>query len=533
MIRNNVVLLWHKLLSIQTIQKQLHIRYDNCNFRLLPGLHMKKLIIFLIICPQLILSMEKDSSADRLWQGLQTNDPLMILHALQAGANPNKKSPIEHETPFEFAASRLSEECCRTLIEHGANPNPYNSVGDPFFFSELFTAERLEFLIKLGVDLNLRDQDGDTILHYNTDFCFDQADYVSILISLGAPLNSQNKKGNTPLIKAVKSFNTEICKKLLAAGANMYIRNQYGEHAWLLAQKNNQKIYYGGEVEKQLEIRKLLKSHDKHSGKLLSELQTVDTLNKKLTDVAARGHLHLVKLLLKLGALIDARDREFKRELMEVTYNTPLMLAAKNGHFKVCEYLVRKGAQIHAQNELLITPLHFAADNGTIDIIALLLAAGAQCNTIAQHRQATPLMAAVMNQHYEAIRLLLQAGADIHITRHGSPQYDNSALTFASWFQDEKMCRLLIDRQMQNDQGLIAGLLCIKRLGERIPYLRELYSQREKFLMPYLKEYYQTHSLKRLLAQTDHDGRTAYDSFPVEWLKPWPEHDNINKAKCN
>lgn len=73
------------------------------------------------------------------------------------------------------------------------------------------------------------------------------------------------------------------------------------------------------------------------------ELQT--TL---LHAAAYDGQVHLVKLLLTLGADIDAR---------EVNGRTPLHHAANNGHQEVIEYLVRQGADVNAIDMTEMTPL--------------------------------------------------------------------------------------------------------------------------------------------------------------------------------
>ena len=52
--------------------------------------------------------------------------------------------------------------------------------------------------------------------------------------------------------------------------------------------------------------------------------------------------------------------------------NTPLHLAALNGHLSVVEYLVYKNADINAKNIYEETPLHYAAQNSHLCVVEYL-----------------------------------------------------------------------------------------------------------------------------------------------------------------
>lgn len=93
------------------------------------------------------------------------------------------------------------------------------------------------FLVKAGA--NLTGQaflGGNTILHYSV-FLTRMA-CTQILVAAGAPVNSTNDDGDTPLIMAMKAGNETVVTALLAGGADMEMRNKDGLRAVEMAVKN-------------------------------------------------------------------------------------------------------------------------------------------------------------------------------------------------------------------------------------------------------------------------------------------------------
>jgi len=87
---------------------------------------------------------------------------------------------------------------------------------------------------------------------------------------------------------------------------------------------------------------------------------------------------------------------------------SPLMLAALRGHFDLCKTLIARDADV---NKPGWTALHYAATGGHIAIIRLLLDNHAYIDAAAPNGS-TPLMMASKYGTDEAVRLLLDAGAD-------------------------------------------------------------------------------------------------------------------------
>lgn len=87
---------------------------------------------------------------------------------------------------------------------------------------------------------------------------------------------------------------------------------------------------------------------------------------------------------------------------------SPLMIAAFKGYKEQVRKLIARDADV---NKPGWTPLHYAATAGHVDIIALLLDENAYIDAESPNKT-TPLMMAAMYGTTEAVRALLEAGAD-------------------------------------------------------------------------------------------------------------------------
>ncbi len=87
---------------------------------------------------------------------------------------------------------------------------------------------------------------------------------------------------------------------------------------------------------------------------------------------------------------------------------SPLMLAVFNGDLDLASQMIKKGADV---NKTGWTPLHYAATKGHLALISLLIENHAYIDAESPNGS-TPLMMASMYGTAEAVKLLLDEGAD-------------------------------------------------------------------------------------------------------------------------
>lgn len=112
-----------------------------------------------------------------------------------------------------------------------------------------------------------------------------------------------------------------------------------------------------------------------------------------------------------------------KVEVRNAQDESPLMLAALRGQLDLVKKLVERDADV---NKTGWTPLHYAATGGHVPVIEFLLEHSAYIDAESPNGT-TPLMMAAMYGSPEAVKHLIQAGADLQV-RNGA---NMTALDFA------------------------------------------------------------------------------------------------------
>ena len=85
-----------------------------------------------------------------------------------------------------------------------------------------------------GLDCEIRDDGGNTPLHWAADMALvdgDREDVVAALIAAGADVHARRSGGETVLMVAVLAGNDDVIRQLLRAGADAQARNDKGKTA--------------------------------------------------------------------------------------------------------------------------------------------------------------------------------------------------------------------------------------------------------------------------------------------------------------
>ena len=109
----------------------------------------------------------------------------------------------------------------------------------------------------------------------------------------------------------------------------------------------------------------------------------------------------IIEVLIILGIDVNIKD---------IYGNTPLCVAAHNGHLNIVQFLVDKGADINIKSNQGFAPLYVAAHNGHLNIVQFLVDKGADIN-IKSNQGFAPLYVAAHNGHLNIVQFLVDRGA--------------------------------------------------------------------------------------------------------------------------
>jgi uncharacterized protein len=337
-------------------------------------------------------------------------------------------------------------------------------------------AVAIDMIAKKLADVNAAEADGSTALLWAANL--NDADLVSRLLKAGANPKVRNQLGSTPLAEAALNANTEMMKALLDAGADPNGPGADGQTPLMIVSRTSNvaaakllldKGANPNSKEAQREQTALMWAAASSQGAMMRELLAhgAEVDARSATDLMTplvssepraqprppggmtamlfavrEGCMDCVKALVEHGTKLDLPDPEGV---------TPLISAVFNAHFDVAKYLIEKGANIDRWDWWGRSPLYLAVDYNTlphggrpdqpsldetqpIDIIRILLEKGANPNLQLKLLQpyratgadrgvdrmlmipgVTPLLRAAKVQDVEAIKLLLEHGANVDL----------------------------------------------------------------------------------------------------------------------
>ncbi|XP_014094986.1 protein fem-1 homolog CG6966 [Bactrocera oleae] len=133
--------------------------------------------------------------------------------------------------------------------------------------------------------------------------------------------------------------------------------------------------------------------------------------------------------LSQLKHTLSNRSESETKMLISARVNgaTPLVIACRNGHYNIVEYLLKRHANVEQVGSVSFDgepiedapPLWCAAAAGHYGIVKLLVHHGANVNSTTR-TNSTPLRAACFDGHFDIVKFLVTNGADFEVAnRHG------------------------------------------------------------------------------------------------------------------
>jgi ankyrin repeat protein len=303
------------------------------------------------------------------------------------GADVNQKlcnGPDHQQKPnaLFYAVKRGFVEITELLILNGAEINVKSFYGFTPIESAIYngSVEIVELLISNGANLKIVDDKGIISSAINNK----SLKLIKLLVSNGADINGKDIDGNTPLHYAVKSENIEIIKFLLSNGANVNLENKYNLTPIEFAVKKGSK-----------EITELLIS-------VGCDINSIEENKTFLSLALEHGKIDIFKFLISKGAKID----------LAVDHDKSLILyAIKTGSLELIDLIISTGADINQGFERSdCTPLTYAVKNSTIEVLDYLISHGSEVNKMT-HSGKSALQIALESCSYEKVELLILHGA--------------------------------------------------------------------------------------------------------------------------
>jgi len=204
-------------------------------------------------------------------------------------------------------------------------------------------------------------------------------------LAAGAKVDSRDDARRTPLMYAAWNNHSDICERLLAAGANPELEDRAGNNTFDYAAGRG----LVGMVD--FLLKRTHSSDDRHYAEYAGLIQAAYA-----GDVA--------KLPPGTGKLTSVNR-------INPEGQSPLFIAAANNSTALIEALIDRGADVNITNASRQTPLQWAAWDNRPDVAQLLIKHGADMSK-ADLAGNTPLILAVQNGSTHAARLLISHGAN-------------------------------------------------------------------------------------------------------------------------
>jgi ankyrin repeat protein len=225
------------------------------------------------------------------------------------------------------------------------------------------------------------------------------------------------KEIDTKLLEAVQGNEIKKVKGLIAQGASVNARTEFGETPLHLAQSKEMAellLSKGADIhakDSEFGMTPLFNAPKEIFKLLISKGADVNARSKKgLTPLAWSAYgddLDRIKLLISKGADVNSVDDYLK---------TPLHIASNWNKTEIATLLISKGAKVNARDHLGWTPLHWASFEGGPEIVQLLIAKGAEKNAKTTQRWSifpagsTPLDISEKAKHYDMAAFLKGSG---------------------------------------------------------------------------------------------------------------------------
>ncbi|ORX41398.1 ankyrin [Piromyces finnis] len=147
-------------------------------------------------------------------------------------------------TPLHVATRHNARNIIDLLMSYGADINIVNNKGETaFFFNCKYYSSLLgiDSLLKYNINIFIKNNENESLVfsfirYIGSKFEFQYISMLEYLFKLGFDVNETDKDGRTPLMEASYCGNINVMEVCLKHGANLYRKDNKGNTALSLAQ---------------------------------------------------------------------------------------------------------------------------------------------------------------------------------------------------------------------------------------------------------------------------------------------------------
>ncbi len=225
------------------------------------------------------------------------------------------------------------------------------SDADLFAAAQFGIFEELEALIRAGMNPNIRDKEGNTLLHHAARLPARVPQYLISDEGVADP-NLQNKNGETPLLVAVKAGNKRIVDEFLMNNASPTIADKEGNTPLLWA------VSVGDLAIVESLVKPMMRYRPLRGTKIYTPTQRTREGLTALHLAVEAGRVAILKILINEFADVNERDSQGQTAIMRLVQQAPT-----DNTIQTLELLLQHNASLSARDDEGLTAFQYADAN--------------------------------------------------------------------------------------------------------------------------------------------------------------------------